>query len=454
MVECAIILAAGHGSKIWPYGDTWPKAALPLANWPLIQWQIEAIQDAGIQTVYVVVHHLHQQIHEAVVDFEDVHLIRQTEIHGTADSLLCATQSISESEFLVVYGDTLFTQEAVQLLLQVEGLAALVRPVASHQSGEWLCANVDDGRIRQILGHPREASHQLCGLYALNRDIIPYLETNPGMMKSVEVGNMPPLDAELAESLSQFIQDEGELIAIENSGLYADLDKPWHYLDANEALLNHLGENLTENEIDESAEIQEGAEIEGFVVMGANSFIGHDVKIRGNLWVGDNTRIVDGAIIGGNTSIGSHTIVREYCRIEPGSSIGNHCIVGHAAEFGGILMDGAYSFHYGEFWGIIGRSTDLGAATVCGNLRFDDQITPHRIKGRRETPHTDSANAAYLGDFTRTGVNAMIMPGVKVGPYSIVGPGVIVNEDVPNNTLLYVRQTLEQRRWGPEKYGW
>lgn len=454
MVECAILLAAGRGTKLWPYGDTWPKSALPLANWPLIQWQIDDIRSAGIETIYVVVNHLSAQIRETVQDDDQVHLIEQPNPSGTADALLCALQSIEEEDFLVYYGDVLCNDAALAALLEAEAAAALLRPVTPGTSQEWLCANPDDGVVKTILGHPREASHQLCGIYTLDRDIVPYLEANPGIMTSVEVGNMPLQESELAESLSRYIQDEGELVAVECTGLFSDIDKPWHFLDANSALLEHLGDQQSENEIDETAVIEEGAELEGHVVIGAGSFIGHDVKIKGNVWIGDNTRIVDGAIIGANTSIGNNTVIREYCRIEPGSSIGSNCVVGHAAEFGGILMDGAYSYHYGEYWGIIGRSADLGAATVCGNLRFDDQNTSHRVKGRRETPRSNSANAAFLGDYTRTGVGAIFMPGIKVGAYSIVGSGVIAQEDIPNNTVVFVKQTLEQRRWGPEKYGW
>jgi bifunctional UDP-N-acetylglucosamine pyrophosphorylase/glucosamine-1-phosphate N-acetyltransferase len=106
-----------------------------------------------------------------------------------------------------------------------------------------------------------------------------------------------------------------------------------------------------------------------------------------------------------------------------------------------------------EIYGLIGESTDIGAATVCGSLRFDDGATIHRIKGRRELPRNFS-NATYLGDFCRTGVNAIIMPGCKVGPYSLLGPGVLLEDDVPARTSLRVKQTLETRSWGPEKYGW
>lgn len=458
MVKTAVILAAGRGSKIWPYGDTWPKAALPIANWPLIQWQIEAMQSCGVENFIVVVDHLAGQIRSAVTEYEAVECIEQPRASGTAEALLHALDYVEDEKFLVVNGDTLFTEEDMGALLELARNnpepCALVQALGTLPPNEWLCANLEEDSIKEIWGHPRESTHRLCGIYVLNRDMVPYLENHPGFMISVEVGAMPPQEFELAESLSQFIKAGGAVAAIETQELFVDIDKPWHLLDANSAFLNYLGAKLSGNELAAGAVIEEGAEIEGFVVMGENAFIGHDVKIKGNLWIGANSKVIDGAIIGSNSCIGEKTIIREYCRVEENTSIGSNCIVGHGAEVGGILMDGAYSFHYGEYWGIIGRSADLGAATVCGNLRFDDQKTVHRTKGRKETPTTNSVNAAYMGDYTRTGVNTILMPGVRIGAYSVVGAGVILNEDLPNNSLIYVKQDQVRTTWGPDKYGW
>jgi bifunctional UDP-N-acetylglucosamine pyrophosphorylase/glucosamine-1-phosphate N-acetyltransferase len=116
-------------------------------------------------------------------------------------------------------------------------------------------------------------------------------------------------------------------------------------------------------------------------------------------------------------------------------------------------MNKVYLYHYCELSGIIGTATDIGAATVCGTLRFDDGRTPHVIKGRREYPKLGS-NETYIGEYCRTGVNAIIMPGVKVGAYSILGPGTITYEDVPSRKLVLAKQEHVTKDWGPEKYGW
>lgn len=460
MVDTAVILAAGRGSKMWPYGDTCPKAALPIANRPLIHWQIQALQACGVKRIVAAAGHLGAQIRHAVGDLLGVECVEQKNPRGTADSLLCGLACVNpeQDRFLVCYGDVLFTEEDLKRLIEAAEQsnqdAALVQALGTRSSHEWLCANLKGNAVHEILGHPREASHRLCGVYLLSRKIMPHLANNPGVMQSVEVGAMPPEEAELAESLSRMIRRGGMVTAVETQHLFYDLDKPWHLLEANQSFLHYLGGKLRQNQIHSKARIHPEAEIDGYLAAEEGVIVGKGVKIKGNLWVGANTKIIDGAIIGGDVSIGGESVIREYCRIEGGSSIGSRCVVGHCAEFGGVLMDGAYSYHYGEYWGIIGRSSDLGAATVCGNLRFDDQRTMQRIQGRREIPESQGANAVYLGDYTRTGVNAILMPGVKVGSYSVIGAGVILNEDVPNHSLIYVKQELIHSTWGPEKYGW
>ena len=61
-----MIFAAGLGTRLKPLTDTMPKALVPLAGKPLLQWQVEKLRDAGITDIIVNVHHFPDQIIEAV----------------------------------------------------------------------------------------------------------------------------------------------------------------------------------------------------------------------------------------------------------------------------------------------------------------------------------------------------------------------------------------------------
>ncbi len=61
-----MIFAAGLGTRLKPLTDTMPKALVPLAGKPLLQWQIERLRDAGITDIVVNVHHFPDMIIDAV----------------------------------------------------------------------------------------------------------------------------------------------------------------------------------------------------------------------------------------------------------------------------------------------------------------------------------------------------------------------------------------------------
>lgn len=62
----AMIFAAGLGTRLKPLTDTMPKALVPLADKPLLQWQVEKLHDAGITDIIVNVHHFPDQIIDTV----------------------------------------------------------------------------------------------------------------------------------------------------------------------------------------------------------------------------------------------------------------------------------------------------------------------------------------------------------------------------------------------------
>jgi bifunctional UDP-N-acetylglucosamine pyrophosphorylase/glucosamine-1-phosphate N-acetyltransferase len=445
---------------MWPYGDTQPKAGLHLANTPLVRHQVEVLRAAGVKHVTVVVDHLGNTIRHYVADLKGVEVLAVSNSGGTVNSLLAAWDHLGKrapDEILVAYGDLLFFEEDVAALLdrhdgQSGSATLLTGPMPGQDVMPHVGVTVKDGEVVGVRPRPRAAETRWTGVFAARKSFIELARTTPDRMTCLEVGLMPNDERDLAETMYQLVQRDKTIPSVQTSQPFVDLDKPWDILEGNATLLKYRSKRLTGSDIAKSATIDPTARIEGHLVAGENVVVGPGVILYGNTFIDDGAVVTDGAMVGKDSAIGRNAKVHRYCLIGAETSIGAECLVGHNAEFEGVMFRGAYSFHYGEYWGVLGINGDLGAATVCGNLRFDDLETIHRVKGRREIPAT-GANAVYFGDYTRTGVNATIMPGVKVGARSIVGAGVLCEKDVPNDTYLYVKQSLESRGWSADRYG-
>ena len=464
-MKTAIVLAAGLGRKVWPYGEFRQKCTIPVANKPIVRRLVENLVEVGCQRIIVVVGHHAQQVRGALADIPNVVFITQHSLDGTASAVLAASEHLENEPYLVVYGDIVTTADNFRNIIDalcshnVEA-AALVQPLGNEDASDWLCASIDRedsadksvSRLTGIEGHPRGGSHRLCGVYAFSPTATSYLLRNPGIVTRVPVGGMPPPESEIAQSLQLMVDDGRTVLATQANSFFVDVDKPWHVLEANRRLVDHLAKQVTEDQVAAGAVISDAAEINGHVVLGKNSVIGPRVVVNGTLIAGANNNITNGAILHGNIFVGDQCRISDYCDVGS-SAIGNRCIIGHGAEMSGVLFDKVYLYHYCEMSGVFGCATDIGAATVCGTLRFDDRDTQLQVEGRYEVPPY-GANATYMGDYCRTGVNAMIMPGRRIGSYSVVGPGVILYDDVPSKTMVMAKQELITKPWGPERYGW
>jgi NDP-sugar pyrophosphorylase family protein len=457
MIQTAILLAAGAGTRFWPYNVVRNKCAFPIANVPAVRRLSDDLAALGITRQVVVVGAGEASVRAALRGASaDIAFVRQAHPDGTAAAAFLGAAGI-DGDILVVAADSVTDRANLAALRERFErdrplAAALTQPLGAESSLDWLIAYVDDGELRGVEGHSRDGDRRFCGVYAFRPEALAFLRDNPALMR-VGVGGMPPVEAEIAQSL-QMMVDEGETVAvIDAPGFHVDLDKPWHILEANGRVIGAMAAALEGHQIDPTARVHDGADIGGRLVLGPGAVIGNRVVVDGDLWLGAGAKALNGAIVQGHAVIGQGTVVRDYCQIGGGSSLGARGVYGHGAEFSGVALDTVYCYHYCEIWGVVGQAVDFGAATVCGNLRFDDRDTVWRIKGRPEIP-TTAANAAYFGDFCRTGVNAIIMPGRRLGVYSICGPGVILHDDLPDRTMIMVAQQVTTRPWGPERYGW
>ena len=452
MVKTAVILAAGQGLKMAPYSAVRPKAMLPVANRPVIDYTVMELFEAGLETIIIAANRQAAQIRAWFGKEPRVRVVEINATSGTADTLLQTRPFVADGIIAVFYGDMLIPGGDIRRLLCSSVPSALVSPLSEQSQNVIGCA-VDNGRVATVMGHPRNGISHIFAGFLFDRGVFAYLERNPGVFTEIQVGMMPPMESFLEMSVAEMAREAAMTAVCREGGGVFDLDKPWHILMANHVMSRKLTSALTENRLSEGASIHESACVDGYVQMGKGCHIGRNVIIKGNCIIGERTIIDNGAILMGENIIGRGCEIKNGCYLEQNAVVGDNCVVGHAAELSGVIFNRVYLCHYMEINGVVGENTDIGAATVCGSLRFDDGETAHRVLDRREIPRCCS-NAVYIGDYCRTGVNASLMPGVKIGPYSIVGAGAVITGDVPERSLVYPKQEQLVKSWGPERYGW
>ena len=68
MIEKAVVLCAGEGSRLRPLTFSRPKHLLPVGGEPMLGWALTAIREAGIQQAALVVGHQSESIKQYVGD--------------------------------------------------------------------------------------------------------------------------------------------------------------------------------------------------------------------------------------------------------------------------------------------------------------------------------------------------------------------------------------------------
>ncbi|MEM2119086.1 MAG: glucose-1-phosphate thymidylyltransferase, partial [Candidatus Bathyarchaeia archaeon] len=200
-----------------------------------------------------------------------------------------------------------------------------------------------------------------------------------------------------------------------------DIGRPWDLLEANRWALTRM-----RHKVDGTVE--------------------KDAHLVGPVTVAETARIRSGAYVEGPTLIEEGSDIGPNCYIRPYTSIGRHVRVGNACEIkNSILMDGVHIGHLSYVGdSVLGENCNLGAGTITANYRLDAKTVKMMVKNNLIDSERRKLGA-ILGDNVKSGINALFMPGVKVGVNSWVGPNVVVERDLPNDSVVLLKQTVEKK---------
>jgi L-glutamine-phosphate cytidylyltransferase len=117
IIRTAIILAAGRGSRLGPHGAQRPKCLARLGGRSLLDWQLAALQEVGVENVVVIGGYRIDALRRR----RNLRLIEnpQWRNSGPVASLLCARPERFVDGFVVVYGDGVMHPELLRALLAI-----------------------------------------------------------------------------------------------------------------------------------------------------------------------------------------------------------------------------------------------------------------------------------------------------------------------------------------------
>ena len=438
MAHTALILAAGRGTRMH---SRLAKVLHPLCGTPMVQWVVQAAQQAGCQ-VHLVVGHQAEAVQAATAGLPSS---LQNPPQGTGDAVRVAAADLpTEGTLIVLAGDVpMVRAETLAVLLEGHGsalctvLTALMPEEEAPTSGYGRVVR-DGETVTRIVEAANASEDELLirefnsGIYAydvgwLVHDVLPHLQAHPPkneyyLTDAVEAA------AKAGRLQAVLHADPTELSGINDRAQLADAEARLQ----SRLLLRWMRAGVTVRD-------PASTYVDRSVTLSADVTLGPSVVLQGS------TSLAEGV------EVGSHCVLRDTrveagARIEPGSictgaHIGPGCVVGPMARLreGAVLQAGSRVGNFVEI-----KKTTLGEGAKANHLSYLGDATVGagaNVGAGTITCNYDGhgKHRTHIADGAFIGSNTALVAPVSVGVGAIVGAGSCVTEDVPDQALAVSR---------------
>ncbi|HEY1854816.1 MAG TPA: glucose-1-phosphate thymidylyltransferase [Solirubrobacterales bacterium] len=301
-----LILSGGAGTRLRPITHTSAKQLVPVANKPVLFYGIEALVDAGVSEIGIIIApETGDEIREAAGDGSQfgakITYIVQDEPAGLAHAVLTAEEFLGQSPFVMYLGDNLLRDGIRNLVstfteAQPEALI-LLTPVEDPQS--YGVAELDGERIVRLIEKPKDPPSNLAlvGVYLFSPSIFEAARRLEPSWRG---------EYEITEAIQLLIDDGRSVRSEVVRGWWKDTGQLADMLEANRLVLEEI-DSAVEGEVDE------GSRVEGRVVVAPGATLIRSI-VRGPAVIGAGAKIED-AYIGPYTSIGENVEISR-CEVE------------------------------------------------------------------------------------------------------------------------------------------
>ena len=397
-----IILAAGEGKRMHPLSYTKPKVMLPIANKPILEWNLINAIKAGFKEFIFIIGYKGEIIKEYFGDGSKwgvvIEYLNQGKPLGTAHAISLLKNFVDD--FVVMCGDTIFGKDDIERIKNCENSIGLFEVENAKEYGIVEMEGEKIIKIHEKMGEPFSNVIN-AGIYHFNEKIFEFIE---------KTDKSPRGEYEITDSINLMAKEE------EIKGImlkeWRDVVYPWDLLEANKEILEKID-----------------GKIEGDIEK--------NVTIKGKVIVGEGSIIMSGSYIEGPVIIGKNCKIGPNCYIRPYTSIGNNCHIGNACEVkNSIIMDGSNVPHQNYVGdSVIGSNCNLGAGTKVANLRLDKKNISVYLNGKKIDTGRRKLGV-IMGDNVQTGINSMLNVGTIVGNNVFIGPGAIAKGEIKPYTRI------------------
>ncbi len=402
-----VVLCGGIGKRMAP--TTRDKTLLNFVGKPLIVHQIDTAREAGLNQFIIIANPDNiTDIRSASSILNDVKIdfILQKTPSGMADALLAASSLLVGKPFIMVNSNDIFDTSAYAELLSEynrnnDYAAYLVaRRVQNYFPGGYLVIN-ENNEINHIVEKPargEEPSNLI--------NIVIHLHTRPELLFDYLANTTSSADDIYEKALDRMINENHKLKAVIHSGDWQAIKYPWHILDT----MDYFAKQMS-RQISPLAHISDKATIDG------------------NVMIEDNVRVFEGAVIRGPSYIGHNSVIGNSALVRD-SFIGDNCVIGYSTEIKHSYIGNKCWFHSNYIGdSVVEDDCSFGAGTVTANLRLDEGNII--VKNGNEKVDTGRDKlGAIIGQGCRFGINASLMPGVRIGANSSIGAQVCLATDI------------------------
>ncbi|MEQ8833750.1 MAG: glucose-1-phosphate thymidylyltransferase [Miltoncostaeaceae bacterium] len=310
-----LVLSGGSGTRLRPITHTSAKQLVPVANRPVLFYGLEALREAGVTDVGIIVGDTHAEIEAAVGDGSALGIratyIRQEAPLGLAHAVLTAEEFLDGSPFVMYLGDNLLRDGITDLVdnFRAGGADATILLQRVPNPRAYGVAELEGGRVVRLVEKPPEPKSDmaLVGVYLFT----------PAIMDSAKaISPSGRGELEITDAIQHMIDRDLRVEWHEVSGWWKDTGRIEDMLEANRLILDVVEPRIEGDLIDTTVEgrvvIEAGARLVNSAVRGP-AVIGAGAVIE-NAYIGPYTAISDRVVV--RTAEVEHSILLADSRVE------------------------------------------------------------------------------------------------------------------------------------------